>query len=205
MTPSLSNIADTSRVRTFVALELPESLQWEIAALESDFADHAAVLKWTRRENLHVTLKFLGQLPSSRVSEVVDSVREIARSARAFTADVVGIGAFPNQKTPRVLWVGLDAKSALLVERLFVSMEQQLSVQGFERDARRFSPHITLARTRDGIGPGERQSLGVTLRRLQGERTVAGSFEAQHLTVMRSQLSPRGPKYTPIVRARFAG
>lgn len=190
--------SEEATVRVFLALELPLSLRTRLATLQSAFAGQAPV-KWSSPALLHITVRFLGNISTERLRALCDAAREAAASVPAFTLALAGVGAFPNDRVPRVLWVGIaqDAGYTRLQE-LFSRTEEALSAHGFSREERAFAPHITLARVRDGATPAERRALGDALRRLKERADVHGTWQVKELIVMRSDLSRSGPTYTPL-------
>jgi 2'-5' RNA ligase len=186
-------------IRTFLAAELPSRIRDDLGRLESDFVDHASALKWSSSILLHITLHFLGGLTADRVAAAEEAACAAAGECRPFTLHLSGLGAFPSESSPRVIWVGLARGAGYLdLEYLHSRASAALAARGFHLDERPFSPHITLARTRDTVTREDRQGIASALGRVKASRVVEGSFEVDHLTVMRSDLSPRGPRYTPM-------
>jgi RNA 2',3'-cyclic 3'-phosphodiesterase len=202
----LSKLERDVSARIFLAIALPPSLRAELAVLESSFASHATHLKWSAAELLHITVKFLGDVPVGRLGEVEDAARQAASLTAPFRLTTSSLGAFPNVRAPRVIWVGLEQDEGYEeMQRLFVRLEDGLAQRGFPRETRPFSPHITLARTRDRITAAERAELGTTLQQRQQKRLVPTSWRVGELLVMRSDLSRAGPRYTPLAAAPFQG
>ena len=202
MARHLSKVGESRSIRTFLAVELPAAHKRKLAALEPDFARHATSLKWVAPPRLHLTVKFLGGVPEPQLVAVGEAALRSTSRVRPFSLRLSGLGAFPSERAPRVLWVGLERDAGFAaLERLFHHLEDELASLGFPREERQFSPHITLARVRDGASTGERRLLGETLLRVHVEREVRGEFPVRQLVVMRSDLSPAGPAYTPILIA----
>lgn len=206
MSAHLSKSQTGTTVRIFLAIDLPDSIRNELSALHNEFAGHAADLKWSASELLHITVRFLGGLLAERLTDVEEAARMGASGVQPFTLELSGLSAFPNERAPRVIWVGLGRDTGYKdLERLYRLTEDALTARGFPAEERAFSPHITLARTRDQISPSGRRSLGETVHRVRASADVSGSFPVDHFTVMRSDLSPRGPRYTPIVQLPLTG
>jgi RNA 2',3'-cyclic 3'-phosphodiesterase len=197
---------ESAPVRTFLAIDLPSGERARLGRLQTDFAEFASFLKWSSPELLHITLRFLGNVPAARLSLVEDAARAAAAQTQPFSLHLSGLGAFPTGRSPRVIWVGLerDAGYATL-EHLFIAAEDCLDASGFGRESRAFSPHITLARTRDAVPATERRHIAETLARVQAERDVHGSFDVTSLVVMQSDLRPTGPHYTPLATVPLRG
>lgn len=200
MAPNLSK-GGTGTVRTFVAIELPEPVRATLAWVEERLREHARILKLVAPELIHLTVRFLGAVPIDRLSAVEEAVRAAAGEERCFRLHLATVGAFGGA-TPRVVWVGLaDDRGVEVLQRLYRRLEDGLDVHGFERERRPLSPHLTVARVRDGAPHAEARALGKTVTRLKAELSPSGSFEVTALTVMRSDLGPTGPRYTPLARA----
>jgi 2'-5' RNA ligase len=143
-------------------------------------------------ENFHVTLKFLGGVDGDRVVSLVDALRVAATGRRAFDLEIVGLGAFPTATRPRVLWAGVTTGAAPL-GALAGAVEDAMAGLGFEREARAFSAHITLGRVREPVrAPALAEALGAA-----GGRPF-GRVAIDRVTLMRSDLSPRGARYTEL-------
>ena len=155
---------------------------------------HAAALSvsWVAPENLHVTVKFLGNVDAARVPSVIDALRSAVRGHAPFDLEVGGLGAFPSATRARVLWAGLIGGTAPL-GALAASVEDALAHLGFPREDRPFSPHITLARVREPRrSPELAEALGVASGRRFGQVAVPD------IALMRSDLSPRGARYSTL-------
>lgn len=143
-------------------------------------------------ENLHVTLKFLGGIDEARLHIVVDALHTAVRRHARFSIDVGGLGAFPSAARPRVLWAGVAAGDGPLTA-LAATVDTALVQLGFPREERAFSPHITIGRVRETRrAPGLAEALGAA----EGRRF--GRVAVDEVTLMRSDLSPRGARYTPL-------
>lgn len=131
----------------------------------------------------------------------MDASNEAAEGSRPFDLTVTGLGAFPNPRQPRVIWVGLERDAGYeALTGLFEDLDAALTARGFPREERAFSPHITLARARDRISVGERRELGTALAAAAEKTHVDERFRVTGLTVMRSDLGSGGPRYTPMAR-----
>jgi len=195
-------MSSTPRIRTFLAIELPEAQKTRFAAMERDFAEHASILKWVTPSLLHITVRFLGGVPEPVLAAVEEAARRSGSAIEPFVLHFSGLGAFPTERVPRVLWVGLrDDPGMVSFRKLFAHLEHELVERGFEPEERAFSPHLTLARVRDGATTVERRLLGDTLDRMKAERQINGRFEVHGLAVMRSDLGRNGPAYTRMTLA----
>lgn len=182
-------------LRTFVAVELPESVLSAIGGIQRDLASTSAgrVVRWSRVEGIHLTLKFLGDTPSDRVPEIERSLAEAISDSARFALALAPLGAFPDFRAPRVILVGLGGDTAEL-QRVQRRVEDALSPLGFPTERRAFSPHLTLGRVADVASPAERQALGGLIARARLPRT--DPFEVAEVSLIRSDLLPGGARYT---------
>lgn len=195
-------MGDVPRIRTFLALELPEGQKTRFTALQRDFAEHASILKWVTPSLLHITVRFLGGVPEPGLAAVEEAARRSCSGVEPFALHFSGLGAFPTEHVPRVLWVGLREDAGMAsFRRLFARLDHNLVERGFKPEERAFSPHLTLARVRDNVSTADRRLVGDTLARVKVERQINGRFEVHNLTVMRSDLGRNGPAYTPMALA----
>ena len=182
------------QIRSFIAIELPEEVRRGLAKLRSELerTEHRFA-KWVDPEGIHLTLKFLGNIPLKQVAEVTKAIEEAAQGIPPFHLEISGLGAFPNLKQPRVLWVGIGGEIDTLL-RLQQNIDFVLASLGFAKEERPFMPHLTLARVRQGASPMERKNFG--------ELAMSASFKASYpidakaVSLMRSQLTPDGAIYT---------
>ena len=176
-------------VRAFVAVRVPGKIADELENFLADLRPLAAI-RWVRREQFHITLKFLGEIEHYVIEQVKEALEPL-KYFDAFSVELDHIGAFPNLSQPRVLWLGGE-KGARELGRLAGKVNDVLYDEaGLEREAKKFRAHMTLARLKDSYLPEE------LVRRL-GEvpRFV---FECGELVLMRSQLTPRGPIYSQLL------
>ena len=180
-------------VRTFICIEVSESIKERIGRSQQTLARHDAKISWVKPSNIHLTLKFLGDVAAVRIPAVCSAVERAARPSRAFAIEVGGAGCFPSAKSPRVFWVGLTFVPDDLAT-LHGSIEDELAREGFSRESRKFSPHLTIGRVRS---PKSASVVAEDLIRMGFE---AESFRTAEVIVMRSDLNPRGSVYTPITK-----
>lgn len=195
---SSNSDATPSTLRVFCALELP-------AEVRARAAEHSARLReasgevrasWERAEKMHLTLKFLGEIPAGRVKALSDAAASAALRSQSFILALKGTGAFPPRGNPRVLWLGIE-DSANALHALHKRLEEACAAAGFAREERPFHPHLTLVRIR--APQGARQLAELHLR-TDFERI---EFAVADLFVLRSELGQGGSRYTEISRHRF--
>jgi RNA 2',3'-cyclic 3'-phosphodiesterase len=178
--------------RTFICLELPEKILVQAEALQRTLAGLGDKIRWVNPRNLHLTLRFLGEISRSQVETVCLAVRCAAARVEAFPVHLSGTGCFPSPRRPRAFWIRVAQASDLV--RLFEAVEQELLSAGFPREARPFSPHLTLGRVRVDRSSSR---LGEAMARSKFD---AAPFLVTSLTVMKSELRKSGAVYTPLAR-----
>lgn len=180
-------------MRSFLAIELSEEIRARLGELQRELQKAGIQARYVRPEGVHLTLKFLGEVEPSLVPQLEMRLRPLAARCPGLTLEARGLGAFPNLKRPRVLWVGVHAPAELL--RLQSEVEAAMAEEGFAPEERAFHPHLTLAREPD---PRAAERLE---RLLQGPERELGRFRAEALILFESQLQKGGARYTP--RASF--
>jgi 2'-5' RNA ligase len=178
--------------RTFICLELPEKILVQAEALQRTLAGLGDKIRWVNPRNLHLTLRFLGEISRSQVETVCLAVRCAAARVEAFPVHLSGTGCFPSPRRPRAFWIGVAQASDLV--RLFEAVEQELLSAGFPRETRPFSPHLTMGRVRVDRSSSR---LGEAMARSKFD---AAPFLVTSLTVMKSELRKSGAVYTPLAR-----
>ena len=144
-------------IRVFVAVELPPKVRNALADLIEKLRDtQIPGLRLVRPEGIHLTLKFLGDVPKSQVESIAAAVSQATQASKAFALELGQPGVFPNRNAPRVLWVGIGGDLSPLLA-LHLQVENALATLGFAEDRRGFNPHLTVARIRDGTSKADRQ------------------------------------------------
>ncbi len=189
-------------VRTFIAIELPETITRELGSTISRLKARvdSPDIKWVSSASIHVTLKFLGDVPASRIDEIGQSLKSTCAAFSPMHLIVGSLGAFPSLLHPRIAWAGLDGDIetlCLLARRI----DAALASLGYSPESRPFAPHLTLARVRQEASGRVRASLGEALASTAVQRVP--SFDALSASVMRSQLTPRGAIYARLVPLPF--
>jgi RNA 2',3'-cyclic 3'-phosphodiesterase len=183
-------------VRTFVCIEIPETIKGRIERLQQTLKQSGAQVSWTKPSNIHLTIKFLGDVRRERIDDACEAIERAASAVNEFEIEVAGAGCFPSPKNPRVLWVGLSNLPDEL-RRLHRAVEDELARKGFAREAKKFSPHLTIGRVR-----APQNSAPIA-----GQLIEAGfepeSFRATEVIVMRSDLNPTGSIYTPQAKIKL--
>ena len=177
-------------IRAFVAANLDPGLRDRIARVQERLRESRADVAWVRRENLHLTLKFLGEVEEAALGTVGDAIRQVAARHAPFRLVFSGLGAFPQPRTARVVWVGVGEGAGALAE-LYAEMEARLEPLGFQREARPFTSHLTLGRVR---GPGRREQLAAAVTSMAPD--AVGEMLLDRIDLMRSELRPEGARYS---------
>jgi RNA 2',3'-cyclic 3'-phosphodiesterase len=185
-------------VRLFVALEIPDEVRRAIGEMIARLRDVAHGARWVRAEGVHVTLKFIGEMPAERVVAIEQALRG-ARGAGVIAsveAKFRGAGFFPNERHPRVFWASVEASPNLA--ELAREVDARLSSLGIAAETREFRPHLTLARfkSEDGL-PRLREEI----KKL--EPVDFGSMETSEFHLFQSQLGAGGAKYTKLATFPF--
>jgi 2'-5' RNA ligase len=186
-------------VRTFVAVETSDAVRQRAAELIATLAATGAKVSWVQPHNLHLTLKFLDEVPLNSIPEVSAAVREAAATCAPFDLEIRTAGAFPSASRPRTLWLGTGQSSEPL-GKLHAALESSLKLLGFPKEHRRFAAHLTIGRVR---GPSPQLGeLGRLIK--QHADFTAGEFHLAELVVFSSQLTPQGPIYEALSRAALS-
>jgi 2'-5' RNA ligase len=184
----------SEEIRSFIAIELPEEAKEGLSRLKKELerGEHKFV-KWVDPWGIHLTLKFLGNIPSKQVTKITEAIKEAAQGISPFHLEISGLGAFPSLRQARVFWVGIDGEVDKL-SRLQQNIDSALAALGFAKEERSFMPHLTLARIRQGASPPERRSFGELVDSINFEDKYPIKVEA--ISLMKSQLTPAGAIYT---------
>ena len=190
--------------RAFVAVLLDDAVRASVDAEIERLRPWSRAVAWVPSANLHVTLKFLGEQSDARLADATAAIAEVASGASPFGLAFHGLGAFPGLERPRILWIGM-ADGAGAARAVQTGLEAALERRGFARDDRPWHPHLTIGRVFDErrwrreAGPG----LGPAIA--EGSRRAFGSVTVSHVSLMRSDLSPRGARYRELARTALGG
>lgn len=180
-------------MRCFIAIELPEAVKSTLSGIEEELKKSKADVRWVKPDNVHLTLKFFGNIEDKKTEKIIEIMENICSQYAPFTIEIKGMGTFPNIKSPRVLWVGIEGNDTL--KTLQEEIENKMESIGFEREDRAFTAHLTLGRFRSSI---EKEGLLKAVK-LHEKDTFVGSINVQSLSLIRSDLHPEGARYTKII------
>src|SRR5262245_26766293 len=172
-------------MRVFIAVELPDEIRKALSDVQRALKQLTNTARWVAPESIHITLKFLGEIPDKRVDDIDAALTGL--TWKPFTVTVRGVGFFPGNRSPRVFWAGMQAPTMQgLAEKLDTRMERL----GFEKEKRAFRPHITLARAKDS-----RIDSSLVTAAAQYEDYHFGSFIVDRMFLFKSTLKPSGAVY----------
>lgn len=184
-------------LRLFIAVELSQEVHAQLGRLIEELKKHGCkTTRWVNPDNLHLTLKFLGDTPPATLSVLKQTIQAACKSIPTFQANARGTGVFPSLRQPRVLWAGLESGAAL--GNLVSALDSELANLGYKKESRPFSPHLTLARI---ASPENTPAFDLTLKSLfAAKEKEFGSIIVRRITLFQSTLSPGGSIYTPLER-----
>ena len=177
-------------VRSFIAIELPAAVISLLDNVQQELKVLRLKARWVRPQNIHLTLKFLGNIDSGEIEKIGRAMVDAAGDSAPFTLTIGGIGFFPDIKRPRVIWVGLDgAKPALF--KLQRNLADRLAIAGFPKEKRSFKAHLTLGRIRQAVNPN------IIDQAIQGYSDLGDlKFSANRIILFKSDLKPTGAVYS---------
>lgn len=187
------------KLRLFWAINLPEDIKAKISNIQDRLKESGSDAKWVERQNLHITVKFLGEAEPGMVGEIAGAVSEKLRGYGEFRLVLEGLGFFPAAANPRVLWAGLKGDVKILKE-IAGAVDQCMSGLGYPQEGRKFSPHLTLARVRSS------RNLEDLVKRVGEEESsvnALGGFRALSVDLMQSNLGRQGPAYSVLRQLRL--
>jgi RNA 2',3'-cyclic 3'-phosphodiesterase len=187
-----------SLLRTFIALEIPPELQQLIHKETAHLRNRIGTLvRWVPPGNMHLTLKFLGNISPTNVDIVTQMMRAEADACQPFVMQVGGLASFPSPKRPRVIYIGLQAPAEL--ETLQHGIESATTRLGYESEERGFSPHLTIGRVRQNISASDQQQIRRALEETQIDSL--GTARVDSVQLYNSDLKPTGSVYTRLFSA----
>ncbi len=176
-------------IRTFIAVDLPQQIKMEIDKMITVFREFNPNIRWVKAANLHLTLRFLGDIPEESVPSLADSIKGNTQGFGGFDLSLSGLGAFPNLRRPRVIWIGSGSGTDRL-KSLAAKVEQATIDAGFGKGDKPFSSHLTIGRVKFPKG------LDQLLAQIEKSGYESQLFGVNEVSIFKSDLSPAGPKYT---------
>lgn len=179
---------DSEKIRCFVAFPFSEESKCFLEKVIKKLKPSVSNVKWVKREQMHLTLHFFSALSLEEVGEVSQIVDKVSQRFSSFPIELENLGVFPSWNKVRVIWVGLNPEGKKKVEEVFLALEEELGKLGFSQENRKFTPHITLARSRDPF----------SVAADSWELSQPFPTELTELAFIKSVLTPRGPLYQPL-------
>lgn len=179
-------------MRTFIAIALPQEIKDSLGRLQNQLKTCGADVKWVEPNNIHLTLKFLGDIDDKKLDKIMRILEDTAKNKNPFQMRIFSIGAFPKMNFPRVIWVGVD-KGDSETKQIAEALEEKIAKIGIPKEDRPFSSHITIGRTRSSLN---RERLVEDLKTLAnnfGQENL--EFAVTKITLFKSTLTPKGPIY----------
>ncbi|MEC8857715.1 MAG: RNA 2',3'-cyclic phosphodiesterase [Chloroflexota bacterium] len=191
------------KVRSFIAIPVPseriEALEQSVKHLDEEIGRH---VRWVRPEGIHLTLKFMGDIPAATAERVLEALLPVTAGFNSFQLSISGLGVFPNSRRPRVLWAGLDGGLKSLSE-LHMAVDEAVGKLGLPKDQRPFSPHLTLGRVRRDAAEGQLQKIGEAMSSTKIPSVPA--WLADTVNLMRTELDPAGSRHYLMGSAPIGG
>jgi 2'-5' RNA ligase len=188
-----------SQLRAFIAIEIPldiqDAIQRQTARLRQTLGSD--LVRWAPAQNMHLTIKFLGEIAASHVDFLKQMLAREADAHSQFDLQIGGLGSYPTSRRPRILWVGLHAPAGLAA--LQKSIEAGTSRLGYEQEELAFSPHLTIGRVRQNISPADLSKIRAAMDNIQLGNIGTARVDSVHL--IRSELKPNGSVYTKLFSA----
>jgi len=182
-------------IRTFIAIEIPKTVISKIRELQGVIKAYGFKIRWVRAENIHLTLKFLGDIEEIKINEIAEAVSKTAEKHSPISLKAKGIGVFPGIKRPHVLWVGLSGQLEALI-KLQQTLDENLIALGFSSEERPFKGHLTMGRIKDRIDVKKLGDALMAFRRFESE-----TFTTGQIILYKSELTPSGAIYTKLASA----
>lgn len=187
-----------SLLRAFIAVEIPAEIQQNVQRQTAAFRKGIDLtVRWVPAYNMHLTLKFLGDVSPKNVEFLMQMLRNEAERIQCFDIHLAGLGSFPNPRRPRVIYIGIHAPAAL--EALQRGIESAAHRLGYESEKRPFSAHLTLGRVKQNISAADQQKIRRALEDTQVD--LLGSARVDSVHLFKSELNPGGSIYTRLYSA----
>ncbi len=184
-------------MRTFIAIDFPEPVKEALAQAAAHLKYSGADVKWTEKENIHLTLKFLGEVDEKKLGYLKSALDSVAGQTKSFAASIKDLGAFPKIEFPRVIWAGIDLGAAELVT-LSGKIDQALSNLGFEKESRPFAAHLTIGRVKS---PKNKEALKAKMAAYKLPDLPPHPITS--IILYKSTLTPKGSIYTILHESKF--
>jgi len=183
-------------MRIFIAIEIPQNIRVKITEITDYLQSKTSptAVKWSEYENLHLTIKFIGETKQEKIEEITKVLSQSLAHQAPFSLEIGGLGMYPNNTNPRVIWLGVTGGEPLIA--MHNILDQNLARLGIQREGRPFSPHLTIARLRRNTDAASSKTIGRTLSQFRVDSL--GLFNIDRVQLFQSVLTPSGPIYTTL-------
>lgn len=185
-------------IRTFIAIEIPPDIKEEIARFQVETTDAGFPVRWVKSQNIHVTLKFIGEIHETLVRQVIKDVFEGSSLGKKFQITIGGTGVFPNVNKPRIFWVGIMSGQNELIQ-LANRLDERLALLKIPKEKRTFRPHLTIGRFRQPHGIKNLENF------ISSDILYAGSFSVDAVKLMKSVLKLSGAEHSELAVQLLSG
>ena len=191
------------QVRSFIAIPVPDEGIRALKQVVADFdPEIGRYVRWVRPEGIHLTIKFMGNIPAGIVERVLGVLPLLTANLSPFSIQISGLGGFPNLRKPRVLWAGLDGDLGAL-RALQLEVDGAMADIGLPKEQRLFSPHLTLARVRREVSDGQLRKISEVVA--SGEIFATPAWTVNTISLMRTELDPAGSRHYLVGAASIGG
>ena len=187
----------SENIRAFIAIELNKKIQDELAKIQNEIKASGALVKWVKPENIHLTLKFLGNIDTDLITKIKDILNDLSSKHEVFTMKLNKVGAFPKPRNPRIIWVGQE-DGQVKIKSIAEELEENLSKIGIPKEEKPFHSHVTLGRVKS---PLNRFKLAEALT--SKEKIPELSFAVDRIVLFKSTLTSQGPIYEAIAEVNL--
>ena len=188
----MQNPSAAYTLRAFIAVDLPENVRAALGLVQEQLSAYRFKTTWTRPENIHLTLKFLGDIKREQVEPIISVIEKAAKGCRPMNLRSQAVGFFPGVRQPRVLWTGISGQTEVLA-KLQSKIDKGLTTLGFPSEKKPFTGHLTLGRIKGGGNAG----LFIDIMKIFQNMTT-DMFIVDSVNLYQSKLLPSGPMYTKL-------
>ena len=177
------------KIRAFIAIKLPDEIVAAIRKVQDQIKSSGVKIRWVRPENIHLTLKFLGDINERDIDQIHTAMIDAVKGYSPISLSGKGVGVFPNLRRPKVMWVGLGGESGRLIQ-LQETLDSQLKKIGFSKEKRAFKGHLTMGRVKGRIDTKKLTAILQEMSEFESE-----PFSAGEIVLFQSDLRPSGAVY----------
>lgn len=186
-------------LRTFIAIELSSEIQEKVGEFANSLRNPQDKITWVSTKNVHITLKFLGDVPANDIVSIQNIISEVAKGHKSLNASIKGTGVFPSERNPRVLWVGVD-NGKEEIKNVFTDLENKLASIGISKEERGFTAHLTIGRIKYVKDINEfAQNIS------KHKEDLFGNFLVDGISLVKSTLTPKGSVYETLFKVKLGG